>query len=311
LITFYYNLLLLSIISTTSGDIVRDEVSKLFRRENHMAKECRAKDPNSCRVHGSHDASQDLRAVADSAATSGNVDLYLATREKMDTKKDNPSFLEQSKSITPEAIEAAARAEWDLSDADSTSWEKLGDYWKERYKNDAHGSLDAAQRYMPFGTVTDLAVEETAKYNWEYRDSKFSWEQTIEHYKEKYRLEARTALEAAAPYMPRQTNTAVRTVLGRTYDRFGFRRDTELVNDIVSVMDDPSKSVLRHEGDASPAAKYVRERLWNNYSGGGASASATADLFHALGREKELGWVVEQVPGYRYFPHYFTDYITK
>lgn len=276
-----------------------------------MSKECRAKDPSSCRVHGSHESSYELRSVAEKAAAKGDVDLYIKTREKMDSKKDNPSFLEQSKAITAEAVEAAARAEWKLADGDKTNWDGLEDKWKKQRLNDAEGSLDAAQRYMPFGTITDLAVEETAKYNWEYRDSQFSWDNAPGNFKEQYRNEARAALEAAAPHMPKQTALVVRTVLGRTYDRFGFHRDTELTKDIVSVMDDPSKSVLRHEGDASPAARYVRERLWNNYSGGGASASATADLFHALGREKELGWVVEQVPGYRYFPEHFSDYITK
>lgn len=239
------------------------------------------------------------------AAASGNADLYIATRAALDSTKTLKDYSKQNEAITPEAAEAAAKAEWELAATSPTSWENLGEDWKERYIKDARGSLEAAQRDMPFGVITNQAVEETAKYNWEYRDSKFSWKEAHSTDQDKYRVEARTALEAAAPHMPKQTNEAVRKVLGRTYDRFGFSRDEGLIADITSVMEDSSKAIPEDEGDASPAAEYIRQRLWNRYTGGGASASATSDLFHALGREQELGWVVEQVPGYRYFPNYF------
>lgn len=279
-----------------------------------MASECRAKDPSSCRVHGTGGSFEKFQAIADAAAVSGDVDLYIKTRAKIDSIEEKMSYAKLNEAITEEAVEAAAHAEWDFVEADGTSWEEVGEFgeqWKIDRLRDTRGSLEAAQRYMPFGTVTDLAVEETARYNYEYRDSGFHWNTSSDEDRAKYRREALASLEAAAPHMPKQTTKAVRTVLGRTYDRFGFHRETKLVNDIISVMDDPSKRVTERDRDASPAAEYVRERLWNNYSGGGASASATADLFHALGREKELGWVVEQVPGYRYFPQYFSNYITE
>jgi hypothetical protein len=268
-----------------------------------MTKECRAKDPSSCRVHGSADTVQNLKETASSAADSGNIDLYLSARAKLDSM-DASNF--SSPTIPVKAVEAAAKAEWELAATSPTSWEKLGSDWKAHYQKDAFGSLEAAQRDMPFGRITDQAVEETAKYNWEYRDSKHNWERHAALYqKNQYRLEAKTSLEAAAPHMPKQTTEAVSKVLGKTYDRFGFNNDKELIAHFVEILEDPAQAVPEDEGDASPAAERIRTHLWNRYTGGGASASATSDLFYALGREKELGWVKEQVPGYRYDPEDF------
>ena len=96
------------------------------------------------------------------------------------------------------------------------------------------------------------------------------------------------------------TEEVVREVLGKTYNQFGFDRATDLIADFVATLEDPTQAVMEDEGDASPAAEKIRARLWSRYSGGGASASATADLFYTLGRQDELGWVVEQVPGYSF-----------
>jgi hypothetical protein len=95
------------------------------------------------------------------------------------------------------------------------------------------------------------------------------------------------------------TENVVRTVLGKMYDRFGFGKDTHLISEIVTILDDPEKSKLDDEV-VTPAASEIREMLWNRYSGGGASATATADLFHTLGRQNELGWLLEEAPGYRF-----------
>jgi hypothetical protein len=86
------------------------------------------------------------------------------------------------------------------------------------------------------------------------------------------------------------TEETVREVLGKTYDRFGFSEDVEFVRDIVVLMETPT---VTYEGGMSDAAEAVRNRLWGRYTGGGASASATCDLFVALGRENELGWLAE------------------
>lgn len=97
------------------------------------------------------------------------------------------------------------------------------------------------------------------------------------------------------------TENVVRTVLGKMYDRFGFNKDTRLISEIVTILDDPEKSKpLSDEDVVTLAAAEIRETLWNRYSGGGASATATADLFYTLGRQNELGWLLEEAPGYRF-----------
>lgn len=96
------------------------------------------------------------------------------------------------------------------------------------------------------------------------------------------------------------TENVVRTVLGKMYDRFGFNKDAPLINQIVAVLDDPEKAKLTDDDVVGQAASEIRETLWNRYSGGGASATATADLFYTLGRQNELGWLLEEAPGYRF-----------
>lgn len=159
-----------------------------------MAAECRAKDPSSCRVHGSSSgADQNLNHVANKAAKSRDLNAYLSARSEMDSK--------------------------------------------------------------------NIASEDN--------------------------------------------EDVVRRVLGKTYNQFGFNRTEALIADFVYVLEDPSQAVVEDAGDPSPAAEHIRSRLWSRYSGGGASASATSDLFYTLGRQDELGWIEEQVPGYRYYPEDF------
>lgn len=99
------------------------------------------------------------------------------------------------------------------------------------------------------------------------------------------------------------TEITVRAVLGKMYDRFGWfglNENTRLINQIVAILDDPEKKRVPSVDAVSYAAVEVREALWNNYTGGGATASATADLFYTLGRQNELGWLLDEVPGYRF-----------
>lgn len=271
-----------------------------------MGKQCRAKDPNSCRVHGSNDHFRSLKEIADNALAAGNVEAYMKVQEAIeDAKKQKISPATALVAIPDEAVEAAAKAEWTITTG-SASWDRLGDVWKNKYKEEALGSLQAAAAYMPAGVITDEAVEAAAQSGWEYRDGQHNWNSQPSYEKDKYRQEARAALEAAAPHMKQNDNEEVaRKVLGKTYDQFGFNQNSRFVSDIVKILNDPAKSVPEDEGDASPAAEEVRKRLWGQYSGGGASASATSNLFYKLGREKELGWVEEQVPGYRYDPEDF------
>jgi hypothetical protein len=269
-----------------------------------MATQCRAKDPSSCRVHGTSGELQKLQKIAASAIISGDMDLYVSTRAEMDALSDE-NGANGGSVISNEAAEASAKAYWD--ERHPGTWDnKLGDDWKDIYREDSRKELEAALPQMLNGIVTDKAVEVVAQTGWEIRDGKASWERAGTYWQSIYRTSARVSLTAAAPYLPKpSTEELTRKVLGKTYDRFGFGRDSALVSHFVSVLEDPAQSKVEDEGDASPAAEEIRKKLWSHYAGGGASASATSNLFYALGREKELGWVEEQVPGYQFDPDDF------
>ena len=96
---------------------------------------------------------------------------------------------------------------------------------------------------------------------------------------------------------PTVTVDTVKTVLGKVYNQFGFET-SGLAERFADLLNDPAKSVT--DDDASEAAAAIRKTLWSYYSGGGASASATCDLFYTLGRQDELDWIEDQVPGYRF-----------
>lgn len=108
--------------------------------------------------------------------------------------------------------------------------------------------------------------------------------------------------------MAENTNTeaVVRDVLGMTYDAFGFQQNTDLIEKIVTVLEDETKAIKDDDEDpkdASPAAEFVRSRLWSRFSGGGASAGATTELFLTLGRGDELGWVRDEA----HYPDYMVE----
>lgn len=281
---------------------VRYTLEPSIGNEKNMASECRAKDPSSCRVHGSTDTVQNLEAAANHAAATGNMAQYLSARVKLDNMAEGSV---SSETIPAKAVDAAAKAGWERNDG-FPAWENLGKDRKDYFREQALGTLDAAQRDMPGGVITERALEETAKYNWEYRDSKHSWENTASDWqKEKYKNEARNALEAAAPHMPKRPNEVIDTLnrtLGYTYKGARFEASTEMIADFASVLDDADKAVVKEEGSASPAAEYVRSRLLDRFSssGVGGAAGATTDLFYALGRKNELGWIKEQAPGHSY-----------
>lgn len=97
-----------------------------------------------------------------------------------------------------------------------------------------------------------------------------------------------------------ETESVVRIVLGHTYDRFEFQNDEELIASIVKTLNNSEYAKLEHKGktEASAAAAKIRETLWNRYSGGGASATATCNLFYSLRRQDELGWIRGEAGNY-------------
>lgn len=95
------------------------------------------------------------------------------------------------------------------------------------------------------------------------------------------------------------TKETVIEILGPVYNRFGFERSNH-PEKIAALLNDPTKAVVEDKGDASESAGEIREMLWNSYTGGGVSASATCRLFYTLGRQNELGWVEGEAPGFRF-----------
>lgn len=95
------------------------------------------------------------------------------------------------------------------------------------------------------------------------------------------------------------TEEKVIEILEPLYGSWGFAK-TKLPAKFAELLNDSTKSVVEDEGDASEAASEIRETLWNYYTGGGASASATCQLFYTLGRQNELGWVEGEAPGFRF-----------
>lgn len=88
-----------------------------------------------------------------------------------------------------------------------------------------------------------------------------------------------------------KTETIAATVLDATYRHFGFTKDSPTFGRIMANLNNNTDEGEYGTPEASGAAEKVREILWNTYSGGGASAAATCNLFYALGRQNELGWV--------------------
>lgn len=94
----------------------------------------------------------------------------------------------------------------------------------------------------------------------------------------------------------KNTEEIVRKTLGKSYDQYGFQGNERLINDFVATLNDPSESFIMAYGDASSAAQSVRASLWVVFTGGGEvyytmASNATIELFTALGRENELGWI--------------------
>lgn len=95
------------------------------------------------------------------------------------------------------------------------------------------------------------------------------------------------------------TKETVIDVLGPVYNQFGFE-ESKHPEKFAELLNDSSKSAVEDEGDASEAASKIRQILWDYYTGGGASASSTCQLFYTLGRQNELGWIEGEAPGFEF-----------
>lgn len=84
----------------------------------------------------------------------------------------------------------------------------------------------------------------------------------------------------------------------------------EIQSRVTAILEEPFNRQPWLGSNASRGAEEIRETIWNELyvkSGskntsvsqtGFTSAAITSDLFYALGREKELGWIEQDAPGY-------------
>lgn len=84
----------------------------------------------------------------------------------------------------------------------------------------------------------------------------------------------------------------------------------EIKSRVTAILEEPFNRQPWPDSDASRGAEAIRETIWHELyvkSGsnstsvsqtGFTSAAITSDLFYALGREKELGWIELDAPGY-------------
>ena len=91
------------------------------------------------------------------------------------------------------------------------------------------------------------------------------------------------------------TEDTVLNVLGETYDKFGFRGERTLIHDIVCLLDDKNHNTVRRRGEPSYAAHEIHNLLWSRYRDRLESVIATVELFEAINRSRELGWIANQV----------------
>lgn len=134
-----------------------------------MAAECRAKDPNGCRVHGNPTISA-LQAQADQAAQAGNMNEYLSLREQLDSAHE---MLDSQ--TTSESKQTTATGQDATLDAGAEAWQDTISQWhqftgedtsmEERImmvrgvKHTVKTALTSADQHMPEGKVTPAAIK--------------------------------------------------------------------------------------------------------------------------------------------------------
>lgn len=104
------------------------------------------------------------------------------------------------------------------------------------------------------------------------------------------------------------TEETVLEVLSLTHENWRLDRDTSMVSKILKTLDDPNAEKVdvvsesypaeNASRNASGAVERIRTLLYINWLSGSASNVVTCELFMALGRMNELGWVLDAVPGF-------------
>jgi hypothetical protein len=128
-----------------------------------MATECRAKNPNACRVHGNPTISS-LQEKVDQAAKAGNMNDYLSLRAQVDAAHEaldsETVSSDQSEVITLDAGAEAWHntiADWHQFTGEETSMEERI-LMVRGVKHTVKRALASADQYMPNGEITPEAI---------------------------------------------------------------------------------------------------------------------------------------------------------
>lgn len=141
-----------------------------------MSTECRAKDPNGCRVHGNPTISS-LQAKVDQAAQAGNMNDYLSLRAQVDAAHemlDSQTASEPTKTtseppqttatgLDDATLEAGADAwydtiqQWHQFTGEETSMEER--IMSRSVKRAVKTALVSADKHMLNGEITPAAIE--------------------------------------------------------------------------------------------------------------------------------------------------------
>lgn len=168
-----------------------------------MANDCRAKDPDSCRVHGTSGTYDKLQAIAHEAAKAGNSELYMKTRAEIDALNDEgaTSVSSRRRVVIPKAaVEAGASIDWTPE-----AWQSKSETMKELARQDAIDKLTVAAPYLYDGEVNDTAINAVAKHRYESRGNG-EWHKAGTEDRVYYLRRAHKVLAAAAPHMKPKPN---------------------------------------------------------------------------------------------------------
>lgn len=182
---------------------------------NTLETHCRAKDPSTCRVHGSSGRSlpiskitdnAHLSEIADNAKISGDFELFVNAKAQMDKNTREAAFVApvpEKVEITQNAGNAAAAARWRAAQGlFAKKWEYVDADIRYARVNREKEDLAKALPHMPDGEITDEAVEAMTQAS-----AGSIWYRLDPHRQNEIRKESRAALEAAAPHLGISVNT--------------------------------------------------------------------------------------------------------
>ena len=170
-----------------------------------MKTQCRAKDPSTCRTHGSPDKAlpisqitdnAHLSEMADHARTSGDFEVFVQIKAQMD-KNTREAFLapaSEKAEISREVGEVAAQARW-RADSNFSGWQYLSHERKNAAIKAEQEVLAEALPYMPEGKITDGAVEAMAVFRYNSVAGS-GWNRLSSLTRDELREHSRASLEA-------------------------------------------------------------------------------------------------------------------